>query len=76
MFRNLLTTVSACLAALAIPAAVAAQTTGSVAGIIRDSSGAVLPGVTVTVTSRALQRENATAVTNADGTYRIPLLRP
>jgi len=76
MFRRLLTTASACLAILVIPGVLAAQTTGSVAGTIRDTSGAVLPGVTVTVTSAALQRENASAVTGADGTYRIPLLRP
>ena len=54
----------------------AAQVTGSIAGTVRDSSGAVLPGVTVTVTGLALQRERTTAVTTADGTYRIPLVPP
>jgi hypothetical protein len=76
MVRRVLLTASACLAMLAAPAVVAAQTTGSLAGTIRDSSGAVLPGVTVTVTGRALQRENASAVTDNGGAYRIPLLPP
>ena len=76
MSLRVLAMVSACLAMLAAPAVLAAQTTGSVAGTIRDSSGAVLPGVTVTVTGRALQRENASGVTGTDGGYRIPLLPP
>jgi hypothetical protein len=59
-----------------IPAATHAQTTGTIAGTVRDASGAVLPGATVTVTGRALQRENATTVTGADGIYRLPLLPP
>ncbi len=53
-----------------------AQVTGSIAGTIRDASGAVLPGATVTVKGPALQRESATATTTAEGTYRIPLVPP
>ncbi|HET7619801.1 MAG TPA: TonB-dependent receptor [Vicinamibacterales bacterium] len=53
-----------------------AQVTGSIAGTIKDASNAVLPGVTVTVTGPALQRESATAVSATDGTYRIPLVPP
>jgi len=60
--------------AAAVPAA--AQVTGSIAGTVRDSSGAVLPGVTVTVTGPALQRERASTTTTAEGTYRIPLVPP
>ena len=76
MSRRVLTMVSACLATLVLAATAAAQTTGSVAGVIRDTSGAVLPGVTVTLTGRALQRENTSTVTGSDGAYRIPLLPP
>jgi outer membrane receptor protein involved in Fe transport len=61
-------------ATVAAPAA--AQVNGSIAGIIKDASGAVLPGVTVTVTGAALQRASVTAVTQADGTYRVSLLPP
>ena len=53
-----------------------AQVTGSIAGVVKDASGAVLPGATVTVTGPALQREKATAVSASDGTYRVPLLPP
>jgi outer membrane receptor protein involved in Fe transport len=53
-----------------------AQVTGAIAGTVKDASGAVLPGATVTVTGPALQREKATAVSAADGTYRVPLLPP
>jgi outer membrane receptor protein involved in Fe transport len=53
-----------------------AQVTGSIAGIVRDSSGAVLPGVTVTIKGPALQRESVMATTTTEGTYRIPLVPP
>jgi outer membrane receptor protein involved in Fe transport len=59
---------------LAAPAR--AQVTGSIAGTIRDSSGAVLPGVTVTVRGPALQRESASVTTGPDGAYRVLLLPP
>src|SRR5262245_56574015 len=53
-----------------------AQVTGSIAGTVRDSSGAVLPGATVTVKGPALQRASMTAVTLADGSYRVSLVPP
>ncbi len=53
-----------------------AQVTGSIAGTVKDASGAVLPGATITVTGPSLRRENATAVSAGDGTYRVPLLPP
>jgi outer membrane receptor protein involved in Fe transport len=55
---------------------VMAQVTGSIAGTIRDESGAVLPGVTVTLTGPSLQRESVVVTSAADGTYRIPLVPP
>src|SRR4051812_37398215 len=62
--------------ALGLPASARAQVTGSIAGTVKDASGAVLPGVAVTVTGPALLRQNATATTASDGTYRIPLVPP
>ena len=69
-----------CLAALAIalliPGLVAAQTeSGKVTGTVTDQSGAVLPGVTVTVKSveRASMRST---VTNAQGEYVFASLVP
>jgi len=63
-----------CLLAAAVPSG--AQVTGSIAGTVKDASGAVLPGATITVSGPALQREKATAVSASDGTYRVPLLPP
>src|SRR3954468_24398237 len=53
-----------------------AQVTGSIAGTVKDSSNAVLPGVTVTVTGPTLQRERVTVTTDANGAYRMPLIPP
>jgi outer membrane receptor protein involved in Fe transport len=58
------------------PRVSAAQVTGSIAGVVRDASGAVLPGVTVTVKGPALQRESVSATTSGDGAYRIQLVPP
>ena len=52
-----------------------AQITGWVAGTVRDSSGAVLPGATVTLRGLSLQRESVSTVTTAEG-MRIPLVPP
>src|SRR5687768_13031273 len=48
----------------------------SITGIIKDSSGAVLPGVTVEAASPALIEKVRTAVTSGSGQYRIENLRP
>ncbi|HEX6736940.1 MAG TPA: carboxypeptidase-like regulatory domain-containing protein, partial [Vicinamibacteria bacterium] len=48
-----------------------ASSTGSLSGQVVDGSGAVLPGVTVTITSPALIGTQV-AITNADGQYRFP----
>ena len=48
----------------------------SLAGIVRDASGAVLPGVTVEVTSPVLIEKARTAVTDGAGQYRITELTP
>jgi len=62
------------LALMFVPAAVFAQ--GSIAGTVKDSSGAVLPGVTVEAASPALIEKVRSAVTDGDGQYRIVDLRP
>src|SRR5262245_20910677 len=49
--------------------------TGELSGIVVDSSKAVLPGVTVTVTNEATNTTRTTA-TDADGVYRITGLLP
>src|SRR5262245_7969542 len=60
-----------------LPASASAQATaGNIAGVVRDSSGGVLPGVTVEASSPALIEKVRTAVTDAQGNYRIVELRP
>ena len=57
------------------PAAFAQTPTASVVGRVTDSSGGVLPGVTVTVTNPDTNR-SAEAVTNETGDYTILFLNP
>ena len=60
---------------LAVPLA-QAQTTGSITGIVTDASGAVLPGVTITLSGERLIGGNQTQVTDATGSYRFDRLVP
>jgi carboxypeptidase family protein len=55
---------------------VAASAQGSIAGVAKDSSGAVLPGVTVEASSPALIEKVRTVVTDGSGQYKIENLRP
>ena len=61
------------LAVFVLPSVALAQAT--LAGTVRDASGAVLPGVTVEAASPALIEKTKTAVTNGSGQYRIVDLR-
>ncbi|MGE3343499.1 MAG: TonB-dependent receptor [Vicinamibacterales bacterium] len=54
--------------------ATAQEQTGAVAGVIKDVSGGVLPGVTIEVKSQS--GATATTVTAADGSYRVASLLP
>src|SRR4051812_39603553 len=72
------TLLSLAIAALLVPSFGFAQTssnTGAIMGTVTDTSGGVLPGVTVTVTSPQFQGSR-TAVTDAKGEYVLPLLPP
>ena len=62
--------------ALALMAPVMAWAQASIGGVIRDGTGAVLPGVTVEAASPALIEKVRTAVTDGSGQYRIIDLRP
>jgi hypothetical protein len=69
----------AVLLALVVPASAAparAQSamSSSIHGSVEDQSGAAVPGVTVTLTSPAIQVPQIVAVTAADGAYRFPEL--
>jgi hypothetical protein len=54
---------------------VAASAQASIAGLVRDTSGAVLPGVTVEAASPVLIEKVRTAVTDGNGRYQIVDLR-
>ena len=56
---------------LAVSATSYAQGLGTIAGVVRDASGGVLPGVTVEVASPALIEKVRTAVTDGSGQYSI-----
>ena len=63
------------LAAITLfPLAASAQT-GTISGVVRDTTGGVLPGVTVEAASPALIEQVRTAVTDGQGIYRIVDLR-
>jgi hypothetical protein len=61
--------------ALALPPVAAQELRGRITGLVTDNTGAVLPGVTVTVAGPALIQAQ-TAVSGGDGTYRYPALPP
>src|SRR6185503_7257437 len=53
------------------PAWAQTGTLGNIIGKAADETGGVLPGVTVTATSPALQVPNVTTVSDAEGNYRL-----
>jgi carboxypeptidase family protein len=59
---------------LLVPAIASAQ--ASLAGVVRDESGGVLPGVTVEAASPALIEGLRSVTTDDQGRYRIEALRP
>jgi hypothetical protein len=61
---------------LLLPAPIWAQQASGIAGVVRDTSGAVLPGVTVEAASPALIEKVRTAVADGEGRYNIVDLRP
>jgi hypothetical protein len=54
----------------------AAQQSGGIAGLVRDTSGAVLPGVTVEAASPSLIEKVRSAISDGDGRYSIVDLVP
>ena len=59
-----------------VPAMASAQgVLASITGVVKDTSGAVLPGVTVEVSSPVLIEKTRSAVTDGSGQYRIVDLR-
>jgi hypothetical protein len=58
------------------PSPATAQNGSGIAGVVKDGTGAVMPGVTVEAASPALIEKLRTAFTDAQGQYKIIGLRP
>src|SRR3954470_1764409 len=75
MIRKLVAAGAAALACILwLPAAAQAQS--AIAGVVKDTSGAILPGVTVEAASDVLIEKTRSVVTDGEGAYRIVDLRP
>ena len=72
--RSFANPVGVALIAILMPTLAFAQ--ASITGVVRDTSGAVLPGVTVEAASPALIEKVRSSVTDGTGQYRIENLRP
>ena len=74
--RSWTRSIAAVLGVLTISIPASAQVLGSIAGVVRDSSGAILPGVTVEAASPALIEKVREVVTDGSGQYRLVNLPP
>ncbi len=61
------------LLSLSVGSVAAQEITGSISGVVSDSSGALIPGVKVTVTNTGTNVSKS-VVTGASGAYRVPFL--
>src|SRR5262245_23227425 len=75
MGRHLVRTALMGILIAAAGPAFAQRTTGEIIGQTIDESGAVMPGVTITLRGAAIQGAQ-TVVTSSTGTYRFPVLPP
>src|SRR5436189_587378 len=64
------------LSCVLLSSAAWAQQASGIAGVVRDTSGGVLPGVTVEAASPALIEKVRSVVSDSSGVYRITDLRP
>src|SRR5947208_12509896 len=74
--RNVVGLGLAALTGLLLPLSAGAQQASGIAGEVKDTSGAVFPGVTVEAASPVLIEKVRTVVTNGEGRYNIVDLRP
>ena len=72
--QRLLTAFMLCLAIGTSAFAQSTANNGTIGGTVKDDQGALLPGVTVTVTNIDTNDQRV-VVTNEAGLYRAPLLR-
>src|SRR5689334_23214896 len=76
MRRNIAFALSLLFLSIVLPFAVIAQTErGAIVGIVTDSTRAVVPGATVTITNLG-NNTVQTLTTNGEGVYEAPFLPP
>src|SRR5260370_28923900 len=66
---------SGALVCLCLAAPSLAQTLGTITGEVKDSTGAVMPGVSVTIVNKATNAMR-TATSNGVGLFDVPALPP
>ena len=74
MARRITSTIVAFAGAMLLSSVAYAQS--AIVGVVKDTSGAAMPGVTVEAASPVLIEKVKSAVTDSDGSYRITDLRP
>jgi len=76
MRRSSLNLVFPALLGLMLVASAASAQNAEIAGMVRDASGAVLPGVTVEASSPALIERSRVVLSDSQGQYRVIALNP
>ena len=74
--RQMVLSLTALACVLLLPQAAWAQQASGIAGVVKDTSGAVLPGVTVEAASPALIEKVRSVVSDGEGRYNIVNLLP
>src|ERR1051325_731561 len=74
MARRITSTLVAFAGAMLLSSVAYAQS--AIVGVVKDTSGAAMPGVTVEAASPVLIEKVKSAVSDSDGSYRITDLRP
>ncbi|HEY7284546.1 MAG TPA: carboxypeptidase regulatory-like domain-containing protein, partial [Vicinamibacterales bacterium] len=75
-FARLFFTAALVALGMALTPTIASAQTSAIAGTVKDTSGAVLPGVTVEVSSPALIERTRSTITDGSGQFKIDQLRP
>jgi hypothetical protein len=71
-----LLSVSAGILLVAATALCQSSQSGAISGSVKDSSGAVIVGATVTIVNDATKNVERTVVTTSDGLFTVSLLPP
>jgi hypothetical protein len=74
--KSLMSSLVILVVLILLPASAFAQSNSNIAGVVKDTSGAVLPGVTVEAASPSLIEKVRTVVTDSEGQYKVINLVP